>query len=178
MKKTRPSAAEELLNSLDRVLKTKALHCKKGQDAWAPVSISDLLEDAIISYQPLPSPVLGISTQWDGEAGITFNDDLKELARSADKRYGEAHEFGHIFRKHRGQFIVWRSGSGGIEGNYSGRGARWEEREADMAAAISLIPIQALREMRDMQASYIARQLDVPEHLVKLRFEIWQKHGK
>jgi hypothetical protein len=178
VKKTRPSAAEELLKGLDKLLKTKGLHCKNGQDAWAPVCIGRLLEEAIISYQPLPSPVLGVSTQWNGDAGITFNDELREPHRSADKRYGEAHEFGHIFRRHRGQFIVWRSGSSGTEGKYNGRGARWEEREADMAAALSLIPLQALREMRDMQSADIARHLDVPEHLVKLRFEIWKKHHK
>lgn len=136
-----------------------------------------LLEEAVISFQWLPSPVLGISTQWDGEAGITFNQELKEAGRSSDLRYGEGHEFGHIFRKHRGQFIVWKDGSASYDRKVD-RKAGWEEREADLAAAYGLVPLSALREMRDLDAGQIAAFLDVPRHLVELRYEIWRKYGK
>ncbi|MGA7730655.1 MAG: hypothetical protein WCD37_05220 [Chloroflexia bacterium] len=41
-----------------------------------------------------------------------------------------------------------------------------------------LVPLRALQEMEGMEAGYVARVLDVPEKMVRLRWEIWRKFDR
>lgn len=163
-----------LLTKLDLLIAERELHC--GEEL-SPVCVEPLLEEAIIYYQWLPAPVLGISVQWDGDAGVTFNRELLEPERSDDRRHAYAHEFGHIFLKHRGYFIVWRAEEG--EMLTLDRFVRnKQERECNVVAAYLLVRRAALKALQDMDASYVAATLDVPESLVQMRWDIWQRSGR
>ncbi len=51
---------------------------------------------------------------------------------------------------------------------------RVQDRQCDYAAAYLLVPLRALGEMEGMEVGYVARVLDVPEEMVRLRWEIWR----
>lgn len=109
--------------------------------------------------------------------GITYNTTLRELEASAIRRHARAHEYGHVLCDHKGDlFVRWRAQRepGGFD--------RWldrvQERQCEHVAAYLLVPLKALEGMAGLQKSHIARVLDVPEHLVELRWEIWRKWGQ
>lgn len=45
-------------------------------------------------------------------------------------------------------------------------------------AAYLLVPLQSLREMEGMEVGYVARVLDVPAEMVRLRWEVWKKRDR
>ena len=139
--------------------------------------MAGLLEEAFTNYSTLPDPMLAISVQWYGDAGITFNVDLREPSRSHNLRHAQAHEFGHVHRKHRGYFSLLQ---GGWErkGTFDGWLHNRRERECELIAAYLLVPGRALDEMEDFEPEYIAGVLDVPVHLVELRQEIRDRYKR
>ena len=172
------SVVRRMLDELDVLIKDRSLH---SGDARSPVSVASLVEDAELFYWWLPSPVLGLALHVGGEASITFNCELNEPEHSADKRYATAHEAGHILLDHQGWFTVWRARTQdevdkghGLECLTRNR----QERECDLAAAYLLIRRSTLEELRDEEPAYIAAVLDVPEYLVWLRLEIYQRYGR
>ena len=72
--------------------------------------------------------------------------------------------------------MKWKMGE--LPGTFDLWMDRNQERQCEYVAAYLLVPARALREMKGMEASYAARVLDVPEHLVGLRWEIWRKWGR
>ena len=71
-----------------------------------------------------------------------------------------------------------RGGGWALQGTF----AKWvegvQERQCDYVAAYLLMPLEALQEMEGiegMEAGYVARVLEVPEEMVRLRWEIWRK---
>jgi hypothetical protein len=172
-----PNAVEELLNSLDHVI--TQLDLDTG-DVREPVTVGRLLEAAETCFAGLPSQVLGISTQWNGRAGISFNEELREPGRTHDYRYTCAHEFGHLHQRHCGQFVLF-STEGEDPSKYDKAGGhyrKWLERQADYAAAYLLVRRSSLEALRDQEPTYIASLLDVPVYLVELRWHIWRKFGR
>lgn len=166
----------KLLKSLDAVIAEHGLH---SGDPRVPVCPDVLLEAAIVGYCELPEPVLAISVQWDGDAGITLNSDLREPAQSAQKRHATAHEFGHIFLRHRGYYTLYRDG-GECAGrdNFGRYLLRYQERECEIVSAYVLVRREALRLLEGQEAAYVARVLDVPRHLVDLRWNTLGKFGQ
>ncbi|HYP38930.1 MAG TPA: hypothetical protein VEX13_01090 [Chloroflexia bacterium] len=174
------SVVEELLTSLDILMET---HNLDELEPEAPVCVDRLLQeaDAFIWYYWLPEPVLGISTTLKGDGGITLNRELMEVERSADYRYASAHEFGHLFRQHCGQYIVYSTEGRQIEATWRRKTNRkMDEREADIVAAYILVRRKAVEKMKkeEMEADYVAALLDVPKYLVELRWHLYVKYGR
>jgi hypothetical protein len=53
-----------------------------------------------------------------------------------------------------------------------------QERECELVAACLLVPLAALVEHVGCEASYIGRVLDVPGHLVELRWAICRRYER
>jgi putative CRISPR-associated protein (TIGR02620 family) len=145
------------------------------------VNLATVLDAISTEFQAMPDTVEAVLVRWKKYGKrftqITFNDVLREPAYSARLRQAGAHEFGHVVCSHRGDlFVMWRAGTD-ID-RFARHLDECQERQCDYVAAYLLVPLQTLRDLKNMEASYIARQLDVPEHLVKLRFEIWKKHHR
>lgn len=108
---------------------------------------------------------------------ITYDSRLQAPTESATLRYVLAHEMSHIICQHKGNtWIFWAEES-----------PAWAfyhvfhqgiERQSDSLAAYLLMSIEDMLEMRHQEPWYIARQLDVPEKLVPLRWEIYQKYKR
>ncbi len=163
-----------VLVELDRLAEEHGLDCGEPCE---PVTLRVLIEEFFLGFSLLPEEILAISVHWRGRAGIRLNSDLREPTRSRDKRHAEGHEFGHIHRRHNGHFILWQA-----DWSNSTELEKWlahkVEREAELIAAYLLVRRRALDAMQECESGYIARVLDVPEHLVRLRYEILENYGR
>jgi hypothetical protein len=166
---------EQLLARLDRIIKKHHLHTSY------PVDLDSVLEAYHVEFHPLPEAIDGVAIRWrkyGRQFGqITLNPQLKEPENSARLREAQTHEYTHLYCKHSGDlFILWRPGSQ-ME-RFTRYLNEYQERQCRYVSAYLLVPIQALRDMAGMEPWYIARHLDVPEELVHLRWEIYQKYGR
>jgi hypothetical protein len=169
-----------VLRSLDALVKRHSLHHPKGE----PVSLLPVIEEYQAGYKTLPHQVLAVTGVWQQGnkrmARIAYDHALREITASARKRHADAHEFAHILLRHEGtEFILWDRTSKVDQCNgFSNYVLSKEESECESVAAFLLVPLLALVEWRHMNSWWIARRLDVPEHLVDLRWTIWRKFGR
>lgn len=172
-----------LLDRLDRLIRRYRLH--EG-DRRQPVNLERVLEGFVDGYWGLPGEVQAVTARWKGRRSgtsgrrftrIAFDWGLKEPEESARKRHAGAHELAHVIGRHRGDlFVMWRPERepAGFEKHMG----RVQERQCEYIAAYLLVPLGSLKEMEHEEGGYVARVLDVPEHLVRLRWEIWQRFGR
>ena len=163
-----------LLDRLDALAHSYELHCGPVDE---PVNIWPALEKFTTAYLALPDPVRAMTLRWQ-RAGhryvdITYNTGLREPERSAEKRYAAAHEFAHIFCRHRGDLFIMgrRHESSSFERFVDDI----QERQCEYVAAYLLVPMAALYAMRGQSTADIAVVLDVPVHLVEVRWAIWRR---
>jgi hypothetical protein len=167
-----------LLNRLDNLIEKYRLH---GGGILHPVNMEHVLEAFTVEYRQMPPAVHAMTVRWVNYerefVGITYNVGLKEPEQSALKRHVSAHEYGHVACSHRGDlFVMWRSQK--EPGRFDHWLDRVQERQCELVAAYLLVPLKALKEMEGMERGYVARVLDVPEHLVEMRWDIWKKWGR
>lgn len=166
-----------LLNDLDELITEYKLH---DGDYRTPVSLRELISSTVQIewYWYMPSELLGVAVIDGGEAGVTFNKELQEPERSSDYRHAQAHDLGHIVRKHEGMYRHWRRDW--ISRNYDfGRYLRSRvEKECELISAYLLISYSAIKALKDEGSEYVANLLDVPIHLVELRIWIFNKYGQ
>lgn len=168
----------KLLNQLDVVIAEHELH---ASDPLTPVSLARALEAYTTGFRHLPPKVQALTLRWEcgGEeiVDISYDVALREPAASASKRHADGHEFAHVACDHVGSdFVMYRRGRG--RSSFERHIEKCEERQCDYVAAYLLVPLGALRILRDHGEEYIAALLDVPPKLVKLRHEIWQKFAR
>lgn len=174
-----PSAVNlGLLNRLDREIAKKKLH--QG-DTLDPIYVFPLIQDLDWWYGLQADKARAVTQRWkqgrERFTDIGFDLALKEPELSAEHRRAIVHEWAHVFCKHRGDFfILWEDGEG-PEG-FDRFVDDIQERQCDYVSAYILIKRSALIELKDRPGEEIARILDVPEHLVELRWYIWRKHGR
>jgi hypothetical protein len=167
----------EVLDRLDRLIKKHKLHGRGAE----PVDLSPLLEEFKTTYSDLPPDVEAALVRWRAHGHtftrLLYHPDLRDPGHTARRRYAGAHELAHAICEHRGDlYMIWRAGDHPNDADlYIDR---CQEQECDRVAAYLLIPMEALREMAGMDANYIAGVLDVPAHLVPLRWELWRKWGR
>jgi Zn-dependent peptidase ImmA (M78 family) len=168
-----------LLDSLDELICHYGLHVGAVD---LPVSVASLLEAVSSGYCAFPEKLQAVTMRWNAEddgallTDIAYNVNLREFEASAQRRYVEAHEFAHLFCKHRGNFFVlWRRRE--IE-PFAAFLDDQQERQCDSVASYILVRLAALREFRSMSSHEIALMLDVPVELVELRWSIWRKYGR
>jgi Zn-dependent peptidase ImmA (M78 family) len=172
--------------SLDRTILRKAdlLIARHGLhlgDPCQPVDVECLVEQYTRNYWTFRDQVEAVALRFQVKertyTDIVYNVDLFELSESARKRHATVHEFAHLFLKHEGDIFVMQRGAAEC------RGLEWyvmtgQEAECERLSAYILTPLRALYQLHGMGADYIARTLDVPRHLVDLRFEVWRRFGK
>jgi hypothetical protein len=168
----------DLLDRLDKLIEKYRLH---SGGILQPVSMDRVLEAFTVEYRQMPPAVYAMTVRWVNYqrefVGITYNSKLKEPEASALKRHVSAHEYGHVVCSHKGDlFVMWRSER--EPGGFDHWLDRVQERQCEHVAAYLLVPLKALEELAGMEKSHIARVLDVPEHLVELRWGIWRKWGR
>lgn len=174
-----PSAVDrDLLNWLDRLIIKYEL---PSGDPPEPVNLDGMLEAFFVGYDSMPREIEAVTARWKGPGrhfiNMMYDLSLKEPSQSAQKRYAGAHEFGHILCRHKGDMFVLRR-PGSRPGAFDRFLDKKQERESDYVAAYLLVPMKALEELAGQEPWYIARVLDVPEKLVGLRQEIWEKWKK
>ncbi|MFL5735362.1 MAG: ImmA/IrrE family metallo-endopeptidase [Chloroflexia bacterium] len=167
----------EVLDRLDRLIEKHRLHASGAE----PVDLSPLLDAFKIRYLDLPPDVEAALVRWRAHGKtftrLLYQPDLREPAQSARKRYAGAHELAHAICDHRGDlYVMWRAGE--PPGDFDSHLDRCRERECDRVAAYLLVPMPALRELANMDVEYIAAVLDVPAHLIPLRWEVWQRSAR
>jgi hypothetical protein len=172
---------ERVLDRCDEVVRRARLH---GGGIVEPVSAEALLEvfGERYLYEALPRGVEGALLRWPGRPPyvvMLLEERLRELEQSARRRYVIAHEMAHLLLGHAGSEVVLkrmrRSGGWALQGTFAEWTEGVQERECDFVAAYLLVSSDALHEMEGLEAGYMARILDVPEELVRLRWEIWSK---
>jgi hypothetical protein len=167
-----------LLNRLDRQIKRKSLH---GGDYLDPVYTPPLIEDLTWWYGLVGEGKLAVTQRWrkgrEEFTDIGFARLLREPEMTAQHRRAIVHEWSHIFCRHRGDFfILWRDGTGPDPfGRFIDD---LQERQAEYIAAYMLIKRRALMALRDTSCADIAGFLDVPPHLVQLRWHVWGKYHR
>jgi hypothetical protein len=185
-----PSVVDgKLLDRLDRVIKRHNLHAGRG--IVEPVSLDRAMEGFWQEFRALPEGVEAVTVRLRKGGReivqIAYHERLGRPERSAQLRWAKGHEYGHVVGRHDGDMWVLRRFD--LEGEKEDTGAHryrrfkeWlrglQERECEWVAAYLLVPHSALWEMRGMEGWHVARVLDVPEHLVKKRWEIWRQWGR
>jgi hypothetical protein len=165
------------LNRADRIIRKFDLH--SGPDIELRAVIEHFA--SVYTYVPMPALVVAITARWKGERRhyirMRFNDELREPTESARDRHAQAHELAHVILRHRGDFwVMWEAG-GPCPGFWADLESL-QERQCEYLAAYLLIPLRDLVALKNETQWYIARTLDVPEHLVELRWVIFRKFGK
>lgn len=140
-----------------------------------------LLREVDSWYGVAPPTVLAVTQRWQrGRERFTdvgFNNKLREPEWTAHNRHAIVHEWAHIFCRHRGDFfIMWRRGAG--PDPFEQFINDIQERQCEYIAAYMLVKRKALLELRDASNAEIAAIVDVPEHLVSLRWYIWFRHQR
>jgi hypothetical protein len=167
-----------LLNRLDRQIKIKSLH--EG-DYLEPVYAKPLIEDLNWWYGLLANNALAVTQRWgrlrDAYVDIGMARVLREPDMTAYHRWVIVHEWSHVFCAHDGDyFVMWRNGQGPDPfGRFLNN---HQERQAEYIAAYMLIKRRALMMLRDSPNQEIAGILDVPTHLVQLRWYVWGRFGR
>lgn len=166
------------INSLNRIIAREGLHRGDPRD---PVIPSSLLRDVSWYYGLVGRDMLAVTQRWrrgrSRYTDVAFNGLLGEPEWSAENRRAVVHEWAHIFCKHRGDmFILWQEGRDVdpldcFLDNY-------QERQCEYIAAYMLVRHDALLAMHGEASGYIARQIDVPVHLIELRWWVLSKFGK
>lgn len=164
-----------LLNRADRLIASEQLHAGDVRDPVAPTA---LLKHVTYWYGLVSNSVLASTSQWrcrpDRFADIAFNVLLAEPEWSPYNRHAIAHEFAHIFCRHRGDlFILWRNGYG--PDPFERFIDDTQERQCEYMASYFLIQRRALLDLHNASNQEIAQIVDVPERLVPLRWYIWDR---
>lgn len=168
----------DILRKADLLIAKYQLH---SGDPCQPVVVDALVECYTRNYWDFQDKVEAVTLHfWDKRkryTDIVYSAELFDLSASARKRHATVHEFAHIFLKHDGElFIMGRllNECHGLDWYV----ATGQEVECERLSAYILVQLRSLLQMHGMGAEYVARQLDVPSHLVELRYEVWRKFGK
>jgi Zn-dependent peptidase ImmA (M78 family) len=194
----RSVGGKKILKALDRTIAKYSLH--SGANLLQPVNLERMLEAFWVEFEQMQWRVQALMMRkprgrWNREyVAITLNAELKEDWASHRRRHAKAHEYGHVIADHKGSIFVMkamermesREGEDDEEepdldlevGSFDGWIETLQEKESEEVAAYLLVPGRVLRETPGMERWYIARMLDVPEHLVKIRGEMLQKGGR
>lgn len=154
----------------------KGLHSGDTQEPVYPLC---LLEDLDWWYGLESSNALAVTHRWkEGRerfVDIGFSSVLREPEWTARNREVITHEWIHVFCKHPGKvFVMWRDGRG--PDPFSRFLNDSIERQCSYLTSYVLIKRRLLFEMVDATNTEIAVVADVPEHLVPLRWYLWNKH--
>jgi hypothetical protein len=169
-----------VLDRLDRLIRKHRLHARPCE----PVDLRPLLEEFSAGYRDLPWGIEALMVRWlsggHDFVRVVYHPALSEPGASARKRYADAHEYAHIICRHRGSmFVVWQSRGSTVAPLAFDRDIeRCHEAECDRVSAYLLVPLPALKEMADLDPGEIARTLDIPRHLVDLRWQIYGKYRR
>ena len=125
--------------------------------------------------------VLAVTQRWQRGrkrfTDVSFSGLLSEPEWTAERRRAVVHEWSHIYCRHRGDlFILWKEGFHATPIECFANDI--QERECEYISAYILVRLAALRGMRGESSEYIARQIDVPSHLVELRWWILGRFGR
>jgi hypothetical protein len=168
------------LNRLEELIQKHRLHVPDLE----PVNLSAAMEPFDQGYTTLPHAILALTVKWRSPqlrrqlVRVNYARALGEPEESARRRHAQAHEFAHIFLRHRGeQFVMWDGRASGCDelGKYV---RSRQEKECEQVAAYLLVPLLALQIWHGESSQYIADRLDVPVHLVEARWAIWRKFGR
>lgn len=169
-----------LLIRIEKLVKVHDLH---DLPSPGPVDISPAIEEYQQAYRDMPYYVQAMTVRWRESAEtvtiFNLNGWLEALEASADLRHARAHEFAHVLLGHKGtQFIMWsaevQARCEGLESYMSSK----QEHQCECISSLLLVPVWMLQALDSDDRGYIAATLDVPEHLVTLRWEIYQKLGR
>lgn len=168
------------MDRADRLIAKYHLH---DGDALVPVNMDGVIEaiHAEWCYTRMSPMVYARTSRWrEGRekfTDINYSSRLSAPAMSAIKRHATAHEFAHIFCRHCGDyFIMWRRGieCRGFE--------KWadnkQEAQCEVLSSYFLVRMEALFEIGNEGSRYVALVLDVPAHLVEIRWAIWRRFGR
>lgn len=165
--------------SLDRVISRQQLHLGDPRD---PVIPSVLLKDVSWYYGLTARHMLAVTQRWKAVGrrfiDVALNVALDEPEWTAERRHAVVHEWAHIFCKHRGDmFILWQK-EGSIVDDFDWFINNAQERQCEYVSAYILVRDAALKAMHGETNAYIAQQIDVPVHLVELRWWIRGRFGR
>lgn len=164
------------LNQADRIIKKWGLH-----EGPPPVDVSPLFDcfTAQWMFDSLETGYMGFMTRRKGKfrhyIRMGLSVDLREPEQTARKRDTQGHEISHAVLMHRGDLHLWRAGylSSNIE-----HMEKCKERACKVLTSYFLIPRPYLEANKSEEPWKLAVELDVPEDLVGLRWEIWGKFGR
>lgn len=162
-----------------------ALHNIHNLSSPGAIDLTALIEGYWERYSAMPYFVQAMTVRWQsrGETQTIFmlNDWLSEPESSAQRRHARAHEFAHLFANHRGsEFIMWGKEAGplceGLETFIHSK----QEHQCESISSVLLVPMWMLKELdkQGADSSYVAGVLDVPEHLVGLRWAVYERFGR
>lgn len=168
-----------LLVRLEGLIKRHQLHTLTSP---GPICLDPVLEAYESVYASMPYFVQAVTFRWR-EAGeritlVSLNEGLQEPQESANRRHAQAHEFAHLWANHKGtEFIMWGVAAlprcTGLDSYIHSK----QEHQCECIAAVLLVPVWMLRELEG-DSAYVAGVLDVPEHLVRLRWDVFQRFGR
>jgi hypothetical protein len=163
------------------MIKARGVHDRPTE----PVDPRPLLRDIPVLAQLLQPPVVAYTVAWQPITrrrrlvAVGYTRELHEPTESARLRHALAHEFGHVFERHDGDiFYLYRDGYDYRCWGLDECVMSFQDRQCEAIAAFVLIPAEALKEYGPEGSEYLARMMDVPPHLVELRWQIWGRFHK
>jgi uncharacterized protein DUF955 len=170
----------KLLNRLDRLIARHKLH---AGDPCQPVYVETLLDREPVTtyFGALSRKVQAYTTRWqrgvEKFTDITLSIKLREPSKTAIRRHAFAHEYAHVICKHQGDYFIMWEAQRGVDAMECLLHDT-QEKQCEYVAAYLLVPRLSLFQLANEDAWYIARVLDVPLHLVELRWEVYRKFGR
>ncbi len=167
------------LNRLRRQITEAGVHDRPLE----PVNPRLLLRDIPIIRTFLPEEINAFYESWYHRwrqlHAIGYRYSLDEHTESASLRHALAHEFGHFFFMHEGDIIyLYREGYRWRDWALGETVMSFQDRQSEAVASYVLIPPEALMEHGKEGPWYLARSMDVPQHLVEIRWQIWGRHHR
>ncbi len=132
----------------------------------------------------MPNIVQAMTVRWDKDEEelqtlFVLNDWLDAVEASAHRRHARAHELGHMVARHCGdKFVMWSENAGAQCAGLDKYTHDKQEHQCECIAALLLVPLWMLRELEGYDTGYVARLLDVPPHLVALRWAIFKRYAR
>lgn len=167
------------LLSLKRKIAKDQLHIGDPLEPVAPLA---LLKDVTWYYGLTGANTLAVTQRWKtagkSYTDVAFNGILVEPEWTAAYRHAVVHEWAHLFCKHRGDlFILWQRERDAAVHDFDCFINDYQERQCEYVAAFVLVRAEALKMLHGETNSYVARVLDVPVHLVELRWWLLSRFG-